>query len=922
MLWTASAFFFWTPRPEAAISTVVGHSLPRLRLFPAGMLVLCACTPAPPELEVWYDGCFGLDRGVCLPGPAPHRDRRPPTLRVWVAGVAPEALAVEGAEVVQRHAIDGGAWAELRVVEGAEALVMTGAGGSRPWVLPLRRWPDPLVQAGGLPVAEAVAAVDRSLPELSEADRGLALRVSAMWSMEEGFEDATALVDRLARALALQEGAGSTRDAELTSLMKAYLEEHQLAAIGPGAHAASTTGAQVDVLHRAATLWASLRAARWTGRFSDALAHVDQLKLLDRRVLGGDYLPYYASQEGELLELLGDHEGSVALHAAQVPEDKTCSAWALPARNHALALERARERGVEVAGSRTIRESLEGALACAQAGGGSDGELADQADLLVDLARVVLHEGDDAAAAVHLSAFDALEQRSPSAVRHGTWLDRHLVAARLAQRRGELEAALVEAERGLARVDAWEWPMIQLSLHLLRAGLLEEVGRRDEATAAYRDLHEGWVSQGPLVPIQRGRAGFLSVAARALPSYVDLLVQDGRAREAVDLLREARFQLLAGLQAVPALHTGDTGSGGDTGSWEGLRAEVAELVERREARQRRLFVEPLDLRPAVRAELEWIDRQIREAIDEALLPVAPQYVGERRGPLPGELMLTWADQGARRQLFALTTRGLVVREGARGDPALLSAVVAEALASTAPPTRVTVLPAPADEGAPVHLVALDGQPLLTQVPVVWSLDLPAREGPEEHGRRALVVGDPRRDLRDAREEATLVAARLVEAGWSVTLLVGREATREALLAELPEVDLLHYAGHGAFSGSRRASWDARLLLAEEGELGVVDVLLLPAVPAWVVLSGCDTARSTDLDVTDLGLAQAFLTRGSEAVLGTTDEVDSGVARGLALSFHADLARRGDPVLAFQHALVSSKELLGTPAAGAFRLLVP
>ena len=64
--------------------------------------------------------------------------------------------------------------------------------------------------------------------------------------------------------------------------------------------------------------------------------------------------------------------------------------------------------------------------------------------------------------------------------------------------------------------------------------------------------------------------------------------------------------------------------------------------------------------------------------------------------------------------------------------------------------------------------------------------------------RALVVGDPTRDLAAAGREADIVGKAL--GGWQVARLDGPAATRDALLAALPAVDLFHYAGHAELAG--------------------------------------------------------------------------------------------------------------------------
>jgi hypothetical protein len=128
---------------------------------------------------------------------------------------------------------------------------------------------------------------------------------------------------------------------------------------------------------------------------------------------------------------------------------------------------------------------------------------------------------------------------------------------------------------------------------------------------------------------------------------------------------------------------------------------------------------------------------------------------------------------------------------------------------------------------------------------------------------ALIVADPRADLPGARSELDAVRAAL--GTRALTVLVGREATRGAVEQGLARAELFHYAGHGLFGDG--VGGNSKLLLADGAELSAAEVLLAPAVPRWVVLSGCETARVESHRVLGLGLATAFVAAGSEVVDG-------------------------------------------------------
>lgn len=89
-------------------------------------------------------------------------------------------------------------------------------------------------------------------------------------------------------------------------------------------------------------------------------------------------------------------------------------------------------------------------------------------------------------------------------------------------------------------------------------------------------------------------------------------------------------------------------------------------------------------------------------------------------------------------------------------------------------------------------------------------------------------------------------------------------------------DLFLFEGHAITRGV--GGWDSHLVLAEQTHLSPIDILAMPKVPRWVVLLGCSTANSdTAAPVDDIGLAQAFLSRGSEAVIATVRPVSNTTA---------------------------------------------
>ncbi len=223
-----------------------------------------------------------------------------------------------------------------------------------------------------------------------------------------------------------------------------------------------------------------------------------------------------------------------------------------------------------------------------------------------------------------------------------------------------------------------------------------------------------------------------------------------------------------------------------------------------------------------------------------------------------------------------------------------------------------------------HTLPFGGDVLLASHPVVYGLDLPSspRSTPTPGGH-ALLVADPRNDLPGALDEARAVRNVLGSSSrsWTTEELEAAEASPEAVRSRLPAADLLHYAGHGTFSGS--GGWESRLLLGQGTELTLGDILALDQVPAWVVLSGCDTGRSSsEVPVEGLGLAHAFLLAGSQGVVASTRPADDRTVAAFFPELYRRWDREQDLAVALQRAqLAWRRQNPGADWAG-FRLFEP
>ncbi len=189
-----------------------------------------------------------------------------------------------------------------------------------------------------------------------------------------------------------------------------------------------------------------------------------------------------------------------------------------------------------------------------------------------------------------------------------------------------------------------------------------------------------------------------------------------------------------------------------------------------------------------------------------------------------------------------------------------------------------------------------------------SLLRPAQKG----SREVLVLGDPATDLeplREARQEAQRVAGL-----FGVSPHLGEYAIEAMVHARSRQLGLLHLAAHG--QNDSKAPILSRIALgAGEGHDGVLELheiwdrLDLP-VARLVTLSSCETAlgQLTRGDEV-IGLTQAFLVAGSQAVLSALRPVDDEASAELMAAFYRRLLGGAGAAAALRDA---QRELLRDP----------
>jgi hypothetical protein len=439
-----------------------------------------------------------------------------------------------------------------------------------------------------------------------------------------------------------------------------------------------------------------------------------------------------------------------------------------------------------------------------------------------------------------------------------------------------------------------------------------------------------------LIPADQGRDTFLAQREAATRLYLDLLLKDGQRQSAFTLARRARSRLLRQLmvrdrlaQLTPA----------EQRRWEDALSKYWSLRQTVDQQAAEEWQIPEDQRKRAGEDRSAQLAAARKDLDDAIAAFgAPADRGEDSlsPPRPGEVILVyhplphgWAGFAAHAQGIEVATftlpPGLLTRRRPRVAFEDLSRVLLEPFRSVlARADRVRVLPYGPLRFVDFHALPFDGQPLLARHVVTYSLDLGSRPSAALPSRpTALLVADSEGNLPAARQEAAIVGAaiRAWGRGWSLTRLDGQAAGAGAVRQALPGSDLFHFAGHGSFAGF--AGWDSALRLADGSSLTLSDLLALRRVPAWVVLSACDSGQSSKQAPGEgIGVAQAFLLAGAQGVIAATQSVDDRKARDLITELYRGWQPGADLASQLRRAQLASRQRDPASVWASFRLFEP
>ncbi len=468
----------------------------------------------------------------------------------------------------------------------------------------------------------------------------------------------------------------------------------------------------------------------------------------------------------------------------------------------------------------------------------------------------------------------------------------HDAQGRLALLRGQWQIALrfFENENHLAQ----HLGLAQESFRaLVGQGMALKMGkRRGLAVAALQQAEAALDGLARQVPLGQGVAAFTRDHRQSVQELVQTLLQMGQQAAAADAVRVARSRaLLLASQAPQVARL----SAPARQQWETALAHYHQLRSQFELQQAN-WDRPVDklVEPSSNAtpDTASVPADIDQALDEvyrALRPGASVTRATLRKPGEDEIVLGYFQANDGLLGFVVTPKGArfarVDDVPAESNAARMSSALLTPFERELTNAKLISLVLPPAMW-PIDFASLPwkSKPLAQHAAIQYQLDVcHGVEGCVPQGvltgrASALVISDPKLDLQGARKEAASVTSLLSSTNHVIVALAGSDATHERVIDTLAKSVLLHYAGHGTFSGTD--GWQSALFLGQDTRLLVGDILSLKQAPRKVVLSSCEGAR-LDETAGGLSLAHAFVTAGAGVVIAAVRQVPDATARALS-----------------------------------------
>ena len=524
------------------------------------------------------------------------------------------------------------------------------------------------------------------------------------------------------------------------------------------------------------------------------------------------------------------------------------------------------------------------------------------------------------------------------------WLDVEGKAA-IAEKRFDDAAksyrAMVKLSQNLDDFEAY-W---RANIGLAQA--LEDVNK-NESRESYRRAVSYLEERSLNLPISNGRGSFLGRFEQGIGLYVDFLHREGLDEEAMAVARRARARSVRTLSLTRQIEYLDEVT---RKRWEeklslyqSRRQELDHIITR-------LNAAAGDDVPNLQRQRDRQQKNLTDSMEEAL-----GVLGERSEPPaldppgPGEVVLTCHPAKDRWLCFAADSLHVESTSIAQLDTEVPTEVLSEQLIlpfadMLRNARRVRVIAYGALRKVDIHLLKLSGKELGDGREIVYALDVPFfPRSPADAGDRpasgpAILLFDLDDTLPESRDSADTIAKMFTAAKWKYERQVGSRPSgpkaagvtsdadsmdADKLQEKLGQASFFHFAGHADITNGIGMS---TLRTTNRSGLLVGDLLLLDHVPPAVALFACGSGLSPEEvgGVEGLGIAQAFLLRGSKWVVGTVRNVHDRLAAPVAIEFYRRLKFSDvsiTPYAALRAAVLEVKKSLRIPDAASLKGLSP
>ncbi|MFB2924063.1 tetratricopeptide repeat protein [Aerosakkonema funiforme] len=169
------------------------------------------------------------------------------------------------------------------------------------------------------------------------------------------------------------------------------------------------------------------------------------------------------------------------------------------------------------------------------------------------------------------------------------------------------------------------------------------------------------------------------------------------------------------------------------------------------------------------------------------------------------------------------------------------------------------------------------------------------------------IGNPPQQLPSlpgAEQEAKDIAALL-----NTQPLIGKDATKAAILQKLPQAKLIHFATHGLLDDFQGLGVPGAVALSpssqDNGLLTASEILDLKLNAELVVLSACDTGRGRLTGDGVIGLSRSLIVAGVKSAIVSLWSVPDAPTASLMTDFYRNLQQNPDKAQALRNAMLNA-----------------